>query len=282
MDYKIYNEKYLTLLSDYLNNHECIITENMINKVCNEGVNDERAFLLLFNQIFLDSQDYILKEKYLPFSFYKLNQEIYKENPYYKNITFNNYKYKKWVLKKDKYRPYQGFVCNDFRCLEDGRIIPQIGYFDKPFHYLAIYQNQRMWMSITPNEIETMKEPINMANGNVLTFGLGLGYFAYMVSLKECVNKVIIVEKDNNVIDLFKNVILPQFRFKDKILIINEDAFTFLNDKENLNEINFVFCDIWHDVEDGLDLYLKFKHYENDFPDIKFTYWIEKTIKAYL
>ena len=40
-------------------------------------------------------------------------------------------------------------------------------------------------MTITPDEIETMKEAVDQAFGNVLTFGLGLGYYAYMVSEKD-------------------------------------------------------------------------------------------------
>ena len=59
-------------------------------------------------------------------------------------------------------------------------------------------------MLITPNEIETMKKSISEATGNVLTYGLGLGYYAYMVSMKENVESVTIVEKDKEIIDLFK------------------------------------------------------------------------------
>ena len=67
-------------------------------------------------------------------------------------------------------------------------------------------------MTITPNEIETMKEAVDKASGNVLTFGLGLGYYAYMVSEKENVESVTIVDSNEDVIDLFKKYVLPQFK----------------------------------------------------------------------
>ena len=75
-------------------------------------------------------------------------------------------------------------------------------------------------MTITPNEIETMKEPVDEAFGHVLTFGLGLGYYAYMVSEKENVESITIVETNEDVIDLFNKYILPQFKNAHKIKII--------------------------------------------------------------
>jgi AraC-like DNA-binding protein len=59
-------------------------------------------------------------------------------------------------------------------------------------------------MSITPNEIVTMREPVARASGRVLTLGLGLGYYAYMVHLKEDVTDVTVVEREQAVIDLFE------------------------------------------------------------------------------
>ena len=82
-------------------------------------------------------------------------------------------------------------------------------------------------MLITPNEINTMQPVIDNVSGNVVTFGLGLGYFAYMCSIKNNVNGITIVEKDKNVIELFEKYILPQFEYKDKIKIVNSDAFDF-------------------------------------------------------
>ena len=47
---------------------------------------------------------------------------------------------------------------------------------------------------------------------------------------------------------------------------------------------NFVFSDLWHDVSDGVDMYLDIKNYEKLHPNINFEYWIEKEpiLKKYL
>mgnify|MGYP004628899591 FL=1 len=131
-------------------------------------------------------------------------------------------------------------------------------------------------MLITPNEIETMSESISEAYGNVLTYGLGLGYYQYMISNKDNVKSITIIEKDQNIIDLFTKYILPQYKYKNKIKIINEDALKY---KYN-NEYDYVFVDIWHDPSDGIELYTKMKQLEK--PNIKYSYWIEKTIKNYI
>ena len=74
-------------------------------------------------------------------------------------------------------------------------------------------------MSVTPNEVYTVQPAIDNAKGKVLTLGCGMGYFAYMASLKEEVESITIIELEQDVIDLFENSILPQFENKDKIYI---------------------------------------------------------------
>ena len=137
-------------------------------------------------------------------------------------------------------------------------------------------------MTITPNEIETMKEPIERAFGSVLTYGLGLGYYAFMTSEKDNVETVTIVESNRDVIDLFINHILPQFKHKDKIKIIESDAFDFAKNKTRIGQYDMVFTDLWHDVSDGMDLYIKMKQYEDKLPNAIHLYWIEKSILCYL
>ena len=63
----------------------------------------------------------------------------------------------------------------------------------------------------------------------------------------------------------------------DKIKIINDDAFNYF--KKDIY-YDYVFVDIWHDPSDGIDLYLKFKSLEKD--NIKYSYWIEDTLKCYI
>lgn len=74
-----------------------------------------------------------------------------------------------------------------------------------------------------------MKEAVAEAHSNVLTFGLGLGYYAYMISEKNQVEQVTVVENNEDVIQLFQQYILPQFKHSPKITIIRADAFVMNN-----------------------------------------------------
>ena len=274
-----YNNLILNALSIYLNEYECSITPSQIKKVMECGVDELFAYkLLLSNYLAIENQDII--DMYFDKMVHKLEVKDYIRNPYYENIPFNNKKIDSWQIKKGKYKPYELFVFDDFK-YENDLVIPQVGYFNEPFYYLAVYDNNRLWMSITPNEINTMKQPINKAKGNVLTFGLGLGYFAYMCSLKDDVKSVTIVEKDERVIKLFKEYILAYFLSIEKINIIKEDAYAYLS-KMNDDMYDYVFVDIYHDAGDGKEVYLKMNQYRNRFKKTIFEYWIYNTIKHYL
>ncbi len=269
------NEFLFERLSFYLNDYSSFITEDMINDYSHIVDFDTREIIIYALADLLKLDNYIV-ENYLKKTMIELDENVYKSDLYYKNIKLNNVKNNKWSLKYKSYKPYELFVYNDIVVDEKGRMIPQIGYFKEEYEYPVICFNNREWMMITPNEIETMKKPINNAFGNVLTFGLGLGYFAYMASLKENVNSITVVEIDKDAISLFKKYILPQFEHKDKIKIICADAYTFKYD----DWYDYVFIDIWHDPSDGTVAYKYFKDKEKE--GIKYDYWIEDTIKCYL
>lgn len=269
------NNLIMSKLSIYLNNYSDYITKEMIDNIKKEfGFNDLESFKIILTSL-LEITDKELIHEFDKIVF-ELDKNKYEDNLYYKNISFKNIKSNKWSFRYESYKPYEAFVFNDLRKIND-KLYPCIGYFKEEYKYPAVLENNREWMLITPNEIETMEKPINAATGNVLTYGLGLGYYAYMVSMKEDVKTVTIVEKDKEIIELFNKYILPQFRFKDKIRIINMDAFEYF--KKNIY-YDFVFVDIWHDPSDGIDLYLKFKNLEKK--NIKYSYWIEDTIKCYI
>ena len=211
-----------------------------------------------------------------------LKNKDYENNPYLKNIKIPTKKLGKWELCYKTYVPYQAFVFDDPKITRDGKIIPQIGFFEKEFSYPAVLESGTEWMLITPNEINTMRAPISGAHGKVLTYGLGLGYFAYMVSEKESVSSVTIVERDKNAISLFRDIILPQMPRKDKINIICDDAFYFAETRLADSDFDFVFADIWHDPSDGVPAYKRLKETEKYLPSADFSYWIEKTLKCYI
>lgn len=275
------NFEVIGMIAYYLINHSKFINENMIKELvssCNIG--EEEAFFALFcSACGLDDcneDDKFLINNYFKRSVKKLDVNEYMNNPYYKDIVVGESKYNNWEIKYETYLPYEAFIYDDL--IVDGDIeIPRVGYFNKEFKYLAVLENGNEWMMITPNEINTMQPVIDCVSGNVVAFGLGLGYFAYMASLKDNVSSVTVVEKDKNVIKLFNDVILPKFKYKDKIKIVNEDAFVFARAMENYD---YAFVDLWHDVSDGTNLYLKMKKIEKN--NIRYFYWIEKSIVSRL
>ena len=271
------NNLILTRLSSYLNNTPDYISENMIQELTENGITAIEAVRILLASILNLYDNKEIMDLYFKEMIHELNIEKYKNNLYYKNINLENISNGVWSLKKKKYKPFELFVYNDLTVKEDGRIIPSIGFFKEVYKYPCILENNREWMLITPNEIETMGKPIKESFGKVLTYGLGLGYFAYMVSLKENVESVTILEKDKKVIELFEKHILPQFKHYNKIKIINEDAYTYSKKAVNYD---YVFVDIWHDPSDGIEAYKIFKKLEK--PNIKYSYWIEETLKLYL
>ena len=271
------NAKVLNILGTYLNNYPQIIKEKDILDVCKAGVSKYQAYLLLLQSFF--NIDTILFNDYFPNIVKEENVEDYYVDPYFKNVRPKEAKLDEWEIKYSKIKKYEGFVRDDFKEDFTGKIYPQLGFFTTDFEYLSIYQDGRLWMSITPNEINTMKKPINRCHGHVTTLGLGLGYFAYMASLKDEVTKVTVVEIDYKAIKLFQSTILPFFPKKEKIEIIHMDALDYINmDFES----DYVFADLWHDVSDGLKLYKEISRLASFHPDKEFDYWIYDTMKYYL
>lgn len=283
-----YNTVILQKMSTFLNIHPDFIERSIIDELVNEcGLERKEAFTMVLAQtcgldIENSMEDMELFREYFINMIHELDTEEYKNNAYYKQIKLPEIEMGRWAFRKQKYKPYEAFVCDDLKKMSDGRVIPQIGFFSGPFYYPTVFENNREWMLITPNEIETMQEAVERAQGKVLTYGLGLGYYAYMVSEKDTVQSVTVVEKDETVISLFNKYILPQFKHAGKIRIVNQDAFCYAEESMGREKYNFIFTDIWHDPSDGVELYLKMKSYEKFSPESEYMYWIEKTMRYYL
>lgn len=271
------NKRVFSYLSEYLNFMPDAINADMIKETVDLcGVSAEEAFRILFLGIMDIYDDKEMRNNRFSRIFKCLDPSKYENDPYNKTIALPVSKLKDWEFTKGIYKPYEAFVFND-PMEENGNIIPQIGFFDREYTYPVVKQAGREWMLITPNEIETMALPIKKAHGNVTTYGLGLGYFAFMASEKDNVRSVTVIEKDKSIIRLFEEHILPQFPNKNKIRIICEDAFEYA---ERKIYSDFVFADIWHDPSDGCEPYLRLKALER--PDTEYSYWIEDTIKYYI
>ena len=207
----------------------------------------------------------------------KIGAKEYDDNYYRQNIQPQPVKEDGYELTYLKIKPYQCLPYDDILIDDNFVEVSQIGYFCENFAYLAVIKDDVVWMSTDPNEINTMRPSIEKASGDVLAFGLGLGYFPLMCAAKSNVSSVTIVEKDPKIIEIFKKYILPLCVFKDKIHIIEGDAFNFAH--SDLSKYSFLFIDIWHNPEDGLPLYLKFRKILKG-KNIKTDYWLEKSLLA--
>lgn len=248
--------------------------QKIIQKSFVKTDNIETRYSVFLNNLLFNGDEYYLKN-YLSNNVKLLDPRMFKNNPYYKHFNFSSFSYGSIELKKITYKPFMLFPYGEIN-VDGYNEANQMGFFTQPFSFPALFQDKREWMMINPNEIITMQKSIDEASGNVLTFGLGLGYFAYMVSLKENVKTVTIIEKDPKIISVFKKIILPQFENKQKIIIINDDAIDYMKKCEL--RYDFTFGDIWHDAIDGVSFYIKMKQNEKYMRCTKFSYWIEKTI----
>lgn len=218
-------------MSEYINETPCAITEGLMKEADPEGELPEELLYAAFMAGFCGIlEDDTTINGYFQEAVHMLETTKYVDNPYLKNIKFPDTATRHWKFTHYSYRPYEAFICNDIDIDRDLREVPQIGFFRERFAYPAVEQDGREWMAVKPSEIETMRAPIEEATGGVVTFGLGLGYFAYMVSEKPDVTSLDIVERSEEAIALFERHILPQFPNKEKIRIIRSDAFGFLSE----------------------------------------------------
>lgn len=281
------NFRFASLMSRYLNLFADGIKEEYVSSLVNDlSATPEQAFCAALTVLLgLDTdneEDRVIIRKYLPKAVKCLDSFYYRSNPYYRNISAPSVSQNDWELKQMSLAPWEGFVYNDPVLLADYTEIPRIGFFRDSFSFPAVLQNGREWMTLMPNETATLENALSRCFGNVVTYGLGLGYFAYMASRKDNVNKVTVVEKDKNVIDLFTNHLLPLFPDKDKINIVREDAFYHAEHILPASDTDYVLADIWHDAGDGLPLYLRFRVSAQKTPNILWDYWLEETIISYI
>lgn len=118
---------------------------------------------------------------------------------------------------------------------------------------------KKTWMSITPMEVQSLYLPIYEASYDVYTGGLGLGYFALRAAAKEEVDRVVVYETDQQIINWFKT----QFQARPeltKIEIRNEDILEALRQAE-IDTSEYVFNDIYPRMNTtaAIDHYCEFK-----------------------
>ena len=274
------NFKITHLYADYLTRYPEVISDDMINTLTEDGsITRCEAIVALLSEIFaLDfevAEDRALIREYITPSVRILDARKYENNPYYKNIKIPEVKDGAWELKHESYKPYQAVIANDLIINSDYTEIPPLGFFTEEFSFPAVLENGNEWMTLTPVDLDTCNEAIDAAHGKVVTFGLGLGYYAYMASEKDSVESVTVVELSSDVIRLFERYILPQMPKKHKIKIVNMDAFEYAEKIMPTEKFDYAFVDTWRDASDGAPMYVRMRALEKYSEGTEFAYWIE-------
>lgn len=281
---KLQNNEIALKIVDYLNYTPCAITPEIMQDVNPSGLEPERIYQALFSGLLglnpSNEHDRLLEETYIWKGVHELNPNEFINDPYFQYIQIPSASEKSWHFQLDIYQPYEAFICDDLVIEPDGVEIPQIGFFSQSFRYPAVYEKGQEWMAIKPSEIRSMRKPVNCVSGNVITFGLGLGYYTFMVSQKKEVEHITVVERDPSIIHLFQDYILPQFPHKEKVSIIQSDAFEYMKKQMPKEHFDYAFVDLWHDSSDGLPLYLKARKLAEDIPQTHFLYWVENTLRS--
>ena len=246
---KINNSK--TELNDFLDGYVDIQDEKAaIKELKQAGEQDD------IKSLFIEKKDYI-------------------NNPYLQNINFKDVKLKDfsyetvtiekgYLFNIDEIQDDKNKELNDYMILRA---------YKQDTDMMFLKQGKQEWMMASISEFRTNDPYAKKAHGNIITFGLGIGYFIYMASLNENVKSITVIEKSKEVIELF-NQIKDQFPNKD-INIINGDAFDYFN-QQYLKQFDYIYVDIYQNNVDGrimieklLEQYLP--------PYDKCNFWIENS-----
>ena len=246
---KINNSK--TELNDFLDGYVDIQDEKAaIKELKQAGEQDD------IKSLFIEKKDYI-------------------NNPYLQNINFKDIKLKDFsyetiTIKKgylfniDEIQDDKNKELNDYMILRA---------YKQDTDMMFLKQGKQEWMMASISEFRTNDPYAKKAHGNIITFGLGIGYFVYMASLNENVKSITVIEKSKEVIELF-NQIKDQFPNKD-INIINGDAFDYFNE-QYLKQFDYIYVDIYQNNIDGRTMIEKLL--EQYLPPYdKCNFWIENS-----
>lgn len=223
----------------------------------------------------------------------KMFLETYFNNPF-KKLDISYYENDKYAKLLSGIRFKNSGYSLDYLTLKEGSLIPfndidvinkpyyiehaNVGYFEKDFKYLAISKDDVVWMSLDPSEINTMVPVAKLMKGNVLIFGLGLGYFPFLCLENKEVKSITIIEKDKNIIDLYRKFIFPHVKPNIKFDIIEADAYEYIKNTD-ITKFDSIYCDIWHNANDGFPLYYKFLKALKSYAKPQY-FWLEESLLA--
>lgn len=205
-----------------------------------------------------------------------VSHKLITEMPFNKQINLdfmkNSPNFRFYKIPKGKYHQVNYGVTDEI----GNSYIPLVT-FDQDITLPMICEDNIGWMTPVLFEETTMRPCVEKAFGNVLVVGLGIGFFPFNILLKENVEKVTIIEYNKEIIDLFKEHILPQFPRRECIEIIHGDAYDYLHN-DYIKQYDYTFVDIWKNNEDGVCILSKCLKGINLEEDLNIDFWVEDTI----
>ncbi len=266
-------------LSSLLNEYLAIQEENLDSLPAFE---DKQEFESFFLSCFASLPKSLLnscRSKLFPYIKALDDVSFVEDDPYFSVLKGLSIHEEGLSLYEKEVAPGELFPCSSYQTgpapYYDER--PSFAYSLKPFSYPIFLKGERPWMSLVPHEIKTMEKAIGECQGEALTYGLGMGYFAYRACKKEDVSHLTVIESDPSVLSFFKKHLYSAFP-EGKLLLKEGDALEFASSCEK-GKYDYLFCDVYHDVEDGLPLYASLLRKEGAAK--KSSYWIEDDILLY-
>lgn len=211
-----------------------------------------------------------------------ISAETYRSSPYQSKIRLDSIQDGEFTYTKEKMPAHELFhvgsvMFDENRELNDWMMLRAL---DETYEAAVLWQNDEVWMLDSPSEAITIDPCAHKAKGNVLTFGLGIGYFVYMALRNPNVTSVTVIESSSAVIEMFQNYLLPQFPQGKTVQIIQGDAFAYFN-QMYLDQFDYVFVDIWKSNEDGFACICNMlEQYQPPFDSMDF--WIESSCFEHL
>jgi hypothetical protein len=140
--------------------------------------------------------------------------------------------------------PYRAVMGDNWR-LDQAFIIAAPGYFTGPrilnWMNSLLVRDGTTWMSLVPGEMESQMPHLAAARGCVVVCGLGMGVMAYAASARKAVDRVVVVEKDPEVIAMFRQfAAFDEWPQRAKVEIIEADA-----REVRVDGVDFLYADIW-------------------------------------
>ena len=165
------------------------------------------------------------------------------------------------IIKVDEVGKYKIIKRDGLQGIIDGYLYEKNGELKESIPELI--GEERVWMRISPKEIESSYEAIKFARGKVGVVGLGLGYVVQEMAKKSDVKEIIVYEISQDVIDLYNR----NFKSNKKIKIVLGDAY-----KAKREQFDFFYVDIY-EYKLSLQVVEDYKKF-NEIHDIEnYTFW---------